>query len=300
MNSKIKDPDFICIGAQKAGTTWLYNNCIIHPEIALPYLKELHFFDEIERGIRRDLFSRLFNNHWMNAWWRHNFKHRIYHSIREKDAHKFFWMLKYFLLPRDFKWYRKLFSQSENVITGEFTPDYSIMNRELIRELKTNLPRVKIILLLRDPVETNWSHIKMIYFRTQKVNSLQSINEQKIMDFIQSPNPLVNYPLIINNWLSEFPEEQVFIGFYDDIINKPSKLLAGIYNFLEISTPKENADAKTIYNPGIKDKMKELYKKELYNKYSTDIEHLITRFKKHEPNYPKKWKEKYSQSISQE
>jgi len=300
MKSKIKDPDFICIGAQKAGTTWLYNNFLKHPDIALPYLKELHFFDEIERGIYRDLYSRLFNNHWMNAWWRHNFKHRIYHSFKEKERHKFFWMLKYFLFPRSFKWYRSLFSQDKDFTTGEFTPDYSLINRELIRELKTNFPEVKIILLLRDPVETAWSHIKMIYLRTQKINSLQSIKEQEIIDFIHSPNPLINYPLILNNWLSEFPEDQVFIGFYDDITNKPTELLSSIYNFLNISIPEENAYANTIYNPGIKDKLKDLYRKELYKKYKADIEYLINRFKNQETNYPKRWKEKYTQGISQQ
>ncbi|OGT83573.1 MAG: hypothetical protein A3H91_02535 [Gammaproteobacteria bacterium RIFCSPLOWO2_02_FULL_61_13] len=38
-------PDFLCIGAQKAGTTWLYENLRRHPEIFLPHRKELHYFD---------------------------------------------------------------------------------------------------------------------------------------------------------------------------------------------------------------------------------------------------------------
>jgi hypothetical protein len=38
-------PRFLVIGAQKAGTTWLYYCLIHHPEIFLPTPKELHYFD---------------------------------------------------------------------------------------------------------------------------------------------------------------------------------------------------------------------------------------------------------------
>lgn len=39
-------PNFLCIGAQKAGTTWLYQMLLNHPELYVPgYSKELHFFD---------------------------------------------------------------------------------------------------------------------------------------------------------------------------------------------------------------------------------------------------------------
>ena len=39
-------PDFIGIGAQKAGTTWLHRNLQAHPGIWMPKEKELHYFDE--------------------------------------------------------------------------------------------------------------------------------------------------------------------------------------------------------------------------------------------------------------
>ena len=38
-------PDFIGIGAQKAGTTWLDRNLRAHPQIWMPERKELHYFD---------------------------------------------------------------------------------------------------------------------------------------------------------------------------------------------------------------------------------------------------------------
>lgn len=42
---KLTLPDFLCIGAQKAGTTWLYENLRLHPDIYLTPRKELHYFD---------------------------------------------------------------------------------------------------------------------------------------------------------------------------------------------------------------------------------------------------------------
>jgi hypothetical protein len=38
-------PDFLGIGAPKAGTTWLYQNLAAHPAIYFPRYKEQHYFD---------------------------------------------------------------------------------------------------------------------------------------------------------------------------------------------------------------------------------------------------------------
>ena len=39
-------PDFIGIGAQKAGTTWLGHNLQLHPDVWMPRNRELHYFDD--------------------------------------------------------------------------------------------------------------------------------------------------------------------------------------------------------------------------------------------------------------
>ncbi|KAA0589268.1 sulfotransferase [Azospirillum oryzae] len=43
-------PDFIGIGAQKSGTTWIYETLSSHPDIRFPAGKEIHFWDA-----RRDM-----------------------------------------------------------------------------------------------------------------------------------------------------------------------------------------------------------------------------------------------------
>lgn len=45
-------PDFLGIGAQKAGTTWLHAQLARHPQLRLPAEKELHFWNRYyDRGI---------------------------------------------------------------------------------------------------------------------------------------------------------------------------------------------------------------------------------------------------------
>ena len=39
-------PDFICIGAQKAGTTWLERNLRGHPQVWLPPVKAVRYFND--------------------------------------------------------------------------------------------------------------------------------------------------------------------------------------------------------------------------------------------------------------
>ena len=52
-------PHFLCIGAQKAGTTWLHSVLRQHPDVAVPSEKEVHYFDLSFTKPLRD-YSRFF------------------------------------------------------------------------------------------------------------------------------------------------------------------------------------------------------------------------------------------------
>lgn len=55
-------PDFVILGAQKAGTTSLYRYLTLHPRVAAAHVKEVHYFDlNLGRGPR---------------WYRSNFAYR--------------------------------------------------------------------------------------------------------------------------------------------------------------------------------------------------------------------------------
>lgn len=40
-------PDFLLIGPQRTGTTWLHRNLILHPDIYMPPEKELYYFNNL-------------------------------------------------------------------------------------------------------------------------------------------------------------------------------------------------------------------------------------------------------------
>ncbi len=42
-------PDFLCVGAQKGGTSWLYQQLASHPDFWMPPIKEVRYFDKLSR-----------------------------------------------------------------------------------------------------------------------------------------------------------------------------------------------------------------------------------------------------------
>ena len=53
-------PDFLCIGAHKAGTDWLYAMLAQNPGVFLPPVKEIHFFDFVRVPENRWWIRRMF------------------------------------------------------------------------------------------------------------------------------------------------------------------------------------------------------------------------------------------------
>ncbi len=54
-------PDFLCVGAQKSGTTSIHDILNAHPEVFVPREKELHFFDDNKNFTRgHEYYERFF------------------------------------------------------------------------------------------------------------------------------------------------------------------------------------------------------------------------------------------------
>ncbi len=106
--------DFIVVGAQKAGTTALFDYLSEDPAIFLPPEKEVHFFDDESRD-------------WSSG---------------------------------DYADYHRKFELEGAKICGEVTPIYMYWPRAMERIRDYN-PGIRIVCLLRDPVERAWSHWRM-------------------------------------------------------------------------------------------------------------------------------------------
>ena len=110
--------NFLIAGAQKGGTTALFDYLAGFPDIAMPGTKELHFFDC---------------------------------EAQDWDA-------------PDYAAYHERFPNPAGRPCGEATPIYSYWPNSLER-IATYNPAMRLILVLRDPVQRAWSHWRMEYAR---------------------------------------------------------------------------------------------------------------------------------------
>lgn len=108
-------PKFLCIGAQKSGTTTLQLLLDAHPMVFLPKIKEVHYF-----SLHADAGPRWYANHYTAA------------------------------LPRQ--------------ACGDITP-YYLFHPEAPGRIQALLPRIRLIVLLRDPVERALSQ----YFHSRRL-----------------------------------------------------------------------------------------------------------------------------------
>ena len=88
-------PDFIGIGAQKAGTTWLYRNLQAHPQIHMPH-KEVHYFD---RRIydRSNALTRLFGGRDADTQWRRQVKRAAVRLAKNPSLRDLAWNYRYYM-----------------------------------------------------------------------------------------------------------------------------------------------------------------------------------------------------------
>lgn len=183
--SKMDFPDFLCVGTQKSGTTWLHANLMKHPDIYLPDFKEVHYFDRVQKK----------------------------HSL---------------------KWYSNIFKRKGKNIAGDITPAYcaSCTDLELMKIL---IPDTKIIFLMRNPIDRAWSASKMSLLTTKKLDEVPADKFKKHFNSIGSLDR-GDYINIYKRYESTFGQENIFVGFFEEIERNPKKLLIDILSFLKVST----------------------------------------------------------------
>jgi hypothetical protein len=131
--------------------------------------------------------------------------------------------------PPSDDWYSSIFALApSDRICGEATPEYSILPPEGVQHILRLAPRVKIILMLRDPIERNWSQIRMNTPANAGVEDLK--RSAQYGDVISRSD----YPKIISLWSEFVAPERFKIVFMDDVIAQPRIAMASICAFLGI------------------------------------------------------------------
>ena len=228
-------PDFIGIGAQKAGTTWLARNLAPHPEIHMPR-KEVHYFDRKIRD-RSNAVTRFLGKTKNDEQWRRQVR-RIPQQLRRNPSFADLrWNYRYYMRPYDDKWYAQVFEPKKGKVSGEITPAYSVLDRDRVAHVHDLMPDAKIIFFMRNPIERVWSQTVMSFDKVRK-GSAESAAEEEIFQKLgrNSTWKLSNFLRTFENWGAFYPGERFFVGFLEDTAYLPEGLLENVYGFLDVDT----------------------------------------------------------------
>ena len=150
-------PDFICIGAHKTGTTWLYETLKPHPEVFLPPVKELKYFWEAYREPNKGVATRFIGREWLAVCYRSILKDSAIRFLRNMlEPHRLrrelFFDIKFLFLPHNDRWYASLFANAPPQKGGDISPQYFSLPEPAVCRINGLYPHAKIIILLRDPI----------------------------------------------------------------------------------------------------------------------------------------------------
>jgi hypothetical protein len=173
-----------------------------------------------------------------STWLADNLRHHPQLFLPAVKEVRYFSMLCRWL---DLDWYGKHFSQAEGRKAGEASPSYAALPPEAIRWLRDLAPRMKLIFLMREPVSRAWSHAKHMHrYREGSFEGctapLSEVPDSQWFEHIAGDWPLAmsDYLGQLRRWLAEFPRDQIFVGFYESIAERPEALLREIFAFLGV------------------------------------------------------------------
>jgi hypothetical protein len=149
-------------------------------------------------------------------------------------------------------WYRKQFpllknrkGYSKKAITGEATPNY-LYRHEIPQKVHESMPNVKLIVLLRDPVERAFSHYqhrerKRIMTKSNVKEEFEEAVKEQI-EVINSSEEVIHKSYIyqglyvehLKAWMNIFPKEQFLIIKSEELFTNPEKIVDEVFDFLDL------------------------------------------------------------------
>ncbi|MDG1663592.1 MAG: sulfotransferase [Pseudomonadales bacterium] len=229
------------VGCQKGGTTWLHRLLSKHPSVDLGFAKEYHIFDALHldacEEFMRDRLKKL--KYLMD-------ENRVY----DREADKY--LLKSIDFCRDienyFDYFDYLYLKSDRTrLVGDITPSYAGLAPSVLREIKRSLNArgfsVRVVFLMRDPVERVWSQVRMDRRERRAKNSDCVFDMSETDELLSSYDTVkyefrTRYELTIKNLESVFSKDSIFYGLYESFFTEQS--ICRLARFL--GTPNLNPD----------------------------------------------------------
>jgi hypothetical protein len=203
-------PNFLIVGAQKAGTTALYSHLREHPALAGPPWKEVSFFDR---------------HFWRGAaWYRGHFPNMLYLSaVRARTG--------------------------VEPIVGEASPSY-LFHPHAPERAAALVPDVRLIALVRNPVDRALSHYHHEVALGREAlpfeQALEQEEERMEGELVRMRDPRYfshawwnftylsrgRYAEQLERWLALYPRERLLILPSDDLLERPGETYRRVLEFL--------------------------------------------------------------------
>ncbi|MEL6518411.1 MAG: sulfotransferase [Pseudomonadota bacterium] len=214
----------LCVGATKAGTSWLHRALSGHSEVHFRAIKELHYFDSLENGAverrmaevsaQRDrLVARRAEASLLK-------RRRLAAPIADHEAYLA-------LLGRgseDVPGYLAYLAKGRGraQIVGDATPAYGLLPVERLRAMARMAADVRFVYLLRDPVERLWSHIRMMAVRRSGDGQIDRARADRILArTIRGEERQIvirsDYRGALERLKAAVDPARLFTGFYEDL-----------------------------------------------------------------------------------
>ncbi|MGH9890428.1 MAG: sulfotransferase family protein [bacterium] len=201
-------PNFLLLGAAKAGTTSLYRYVAQHPDIFMSPVKEPGFF--IWEGREYDVQGARLER------------------VRSRPI-------------QDFASYAELFSGAKQErIRGEGSTGY-LHTPGVAERIRQCIPGAKLIAILRDPVDRAYS--AFLNARTTGIEPFSDFAQALESEPRRVRNQWIGLTLYVTvgkygqqleRYLAVFPPEQLRVYLYEDLAREPLALVQDAFRFLEV------------------------------------------------------------------
>lgn len=200
--------NFLIVGGAKCGTTSLYKYLLEHHDVFLPDHKEPRFF-----------ISSLLNNMDVNDPRFKMFKKGTISSLKD---------------------YKKLFEVKESAV-GEASAEYLFYYKTAIPNIKKILgDDVKLIIILRDPVERAYSSYLHLYRFGHETNSFEESLRKEEERFRMNWRSVLFYHKLaglyyeqVKAYMDNF--NNVKLLFLDELKESPKKTMKKVYEFIGVT-----------------------------------------------------------------
>jgi hypothetical protein len=225
-----RKPELVCIGAQKAATSWFHRVCQARSDLWVPPFKEVHFFDHkfcpenrkwIEASLVRGV-ERAAARHRRNAKDRRG---------AEPDPDYLAYLESLLEQPAfNGTWYKRVFSRAPNRLAClDVTPEYSTLPEDGVDFLARFLKGSRFIYILRDPASRATSQLRMNLTRRNIVPSTREDWMRHARDPVIANRG--DYKTYIPRWRARFSDRDLLFLAYGDIRERPQSVMRQVEAF---------------------------------------------------------------------